>query len=104
VAAVRRRCRERLHPAMVPTVVMAADQLPRMASGKLDRRALAAALVAATRVEPQTVGGWRWRDTVEERVAGLYHELCGVAPSAPSDELLALGGHSLVAARIAARL
>ncbi|MET9260822.1 amino acid adenylation domain-containing protein [Amycolatopsis sp. NPDC004079] len=100
---LRRRCQETLHPAMVPSSFAQIDSLPMLPSGKLDRSALRELLAA----EPDTVDPLRqvhWNDEAERVIAGLFTELCGTAPATREDNLLALGGHSLTAAQISARL
>ncbi|WP_433680722.1 amino acid adenylation domain-containing protein [Nocardia sp. CA-119907] len=82
---------------MVPAVVIALPELPRTASGKLDRKALPA---------PDLHGGrYRAAETPTERaVAETFGELLGVAHVGLDDNFFALGGNSLTATRIVARL
>ena len=74
--------------------------LPRTASGKLDRERLAAASTALADApeaqEPSTV--------TERIVASMWTELIRVPAPGARENFFDLGGHSLVAARLAARL
>jgi amino acid adenylation domain-containing protein len=93
--------RERLPEAMVPSAFVAVDALPRTPSGKLDRRALPAppavdASDAGEHVEPRTL--------LEETIAAAWREVLGVARVGVHDDFFALGGNSLVALRLLARI
>jgi amino acid adenylation domain-containing protein len=99
--ALRAFLRTRLPDFMVPAHVVALDRLPVTASGKVDRRALpepprGGRSAARPPVAPRT--------SLEATVAAVWSEVLGVAPVAVDDDLLALGGDSLLAARIAHRL
>lgn len=100
---LRRMCQEALHPAMVPSAFVQVDSLPALPSGKLDRPALRE-LLAVEPCAANPLGQVHWNDEIEQVVAGLFAELCGSAPATRGDDLLALGGHSLIAAQISARL
>ncbi|MEV5838185.1 amino acid adenylation domain-containing protein [Nocardia sp. NPDC052112] len=83
---------------MVPTTVMVLDEIPLTPVGKLDRAALPAP-VLHTRAYRAPSGQW------EELVAGVFTEL--LAPATPvgaDDDFFELGGNSLIATRLAARL
>ncbi|MGO3325938.1 amino acid adenylation domain-containing protein, partial [Gordonia sp. (in: high G+C Gram-positive bacteria)] len=100
-SGVRRRLAAVLPAHLVPTVVMQVETIPLSPNGKIDRRALAALPVAATdrstdRRAPET--------DVEEAVASAVEDLLDVDQPGMGDDLLALGGHSLTAARLTARL
>ncbi|MBO0856747.1 MAG: AMP-binding protein, partial [Nocardia sp.] len=88
---------ERLPAYMVPNVVMVLDELPLNASGKLDRRALPAPRFEATEFRAATT-------PVEEIVAQVFAETLGVDRVGLDDDFFALGGNSLIATRVAARL
>ncbi|HEX5761474.1 MAG TPA: amino acid adenylation domain-containing protein [Thermoanaerobaculia bacterium] len=89
---------ERLPAYMVPAVWVAVDALPLTPNGKVDRNALPAPAVPLARayVPP--------RHPVEVLVAGLWAELLGVEQVGARDHFFKLGGYSLVAARMLARL
>lgn len=94
--AVRARAEATLPPYMVPAVIMGLDSFPRTPNGKLDRRALPQATVAPSLQEPATA--------LEARVCAVFAEVLGVDSVGPEDNFFLLGGHSLIAARIVARL
>uniref|UniRef100_UPI002453D5B9 non-ribosomal peptide synthetase n=1 Tax=Nocardia neocaledoniensis TaxID=236511 RepID=UPI002453D5B9 len=97
VEAVKEVLSQRLPSYMVPTAFVVLDALPRTANGKLDRRALPA---------PDLRSG-RFRAPVtptERTVADIFAELLGVPRVGLDDNFFALGGNSLIATRIAARL
>ncbi|MBF6286236.1 non-ribosomal peptide synthase/polyketide synthase [Nocardia cyriacigeorgica] len=82
---------------MVPAAYVVLDALPVNASGKLDRAALPApqrGTVVYT--EPATA--------VERAVAGVFAELLGQQRIGRDDDFFALGGNSLIATQVAARL
>ncbi len=98
---------KRLPEYMVPTTLTALDALPVTANGKLDRAALpvpgrtqarpgAPAVPAADHIPPRT--------PTERAVAAVWADLLGHAPVGAGDNFLELGGHSMAAARIAARI
>ncbi|MEV6137026.1 amino acid adenylation domain-containing protein [Nocardia sp. NPDC051990] len=83
---------------MVPTIVMVLDEIPLTPVGKLDRAALPAP-VLHTRAYRAPSGRW------EELVASVFTEL--LAPATPvgaDDDFFELGGNSLIATRLVARL
>ncbi|MEV0249069.1 non-ribosomal peptide synthase/polyketide synthase [Nocardia sp. NPDC050712] len=82
---------------MVPAAFVLLDALPVNASGKLDRSALPAPeRIAAAYREPAT--------TVEAAVARVYGEVLGHERVGLDDDFFALGGNSLMATQVAARL
>ena len=88
---------------MVPADVVAVGELPRTAGGKLDRRALAAAAPAAGGARP-AAPPVPPRDEREEALAAIWREVLGVAAVGVHDNFFALGGHSLKATRVVARV
>ena len=82
---------------MVPSQIMVLDAFPLNASGKLDRKLLPEPVfeVAVFRA-PVTA--------VEEIVASAFAEVLGVDRVGLDDDFFALGGNSLIATRVAARL
>ncbi|MGH8880096.1 MAG: amino acid adenylation domain-containing protein, partial [Stackebrandtia sp.] len=95
--SVREELGQRLPSYMVPAAVMVLDEFPLGASGKLDRRALPAPVFeAAVFRAPIT--------PVEQIVAGTFAEVLGADRVGLDDDFFALGGNSLIATRVAARL
>lgn len=101
VAALREYARERLPPALVPSVFVALDALPRTLTGKIDRRALpppaAVPEALATSKGPA-------RGPIEEVVAGIWCEVLGRDRVGLEDDFFEIGGHSLLAVRVLSRL
>ncbi|GAB2444441.1 non-ribosomal peptide synthase/polyketide synthase [Streptomyces incanus] len=101
-AAELRAHLERLLPAhMVPAAYVPMDALPLTVNGKLDRRALPApgpdGYAAGTdRTPPRT--------TAERLVAAAWADVLGVGEVHAGDDFFALGGDSILAVRVTARL
>ncbi|MFE7813012.1 non-ribosomal peptide synthase/polyketide synthase, partial [Streptomyces sp. NPDC057433] len=101
-AAVLRAHLERLLPAhMVPAAHVPVDALPLTVNGKLDRRALPApgpdGYAAGTdRTPPRT--------PAERLVAAAWADVLGVGEVHAGDDFFALGGDSILAVRVTARL
>jgi amino acid adenylation domain-containing protein len=89
---------ERLPAAMVPTSWAVLADLPRTASGKVDRRALPSpeGSVEMGMVAP--------RSPLEQLVAEAWSNVLGVEGIGAHDDFFALGGHSLLAAQLVSRL
>ncbi|MGW4245342.1 amino acid adenylation domain-containing protein, partial [Nocardia sp. NPDC004722] len=82
---------------MVPSAFVVLESLPLNTNGKLDRKALPDPEFEATAFRlPST--------PVEEIVAGVFAEVLGIERVGADDDFFALGGNSLVATRVAARL
>jgi amino acid adenylation domain-containing protein len=97
---LREFLRSRLPLAMIPSRILAIAELPLTPSGKLDRQALAT-LAAAQKddggyVEPQ--------NELERRLVEIWKQLLEVRPIGRSDDFFALGGDSLSAVHVAARM
>ncbi|CAH0301706.1 non-ribosomal peptide synthetase [Roseomonas sp. CECT 9278] len=83
---------------MLPAAIHRVAALPLTSVGKIDWRALAASLPAATPAPSRAMSA------TEQAVASLYAELLGAAAPGPEEDFFALGGHSLLASRLVARL
>ena len=101
-AALREYVRRSLPEIMVPSAVVVLEQLPLNANGKLDRKALpipemsALAADAEAYVAPRT--------SLERDIAAAWAGVLGVERVGVNDDFFDLGGHSLSAMRILARL
>jgi amino acid adenylation domain-containing protein len=96
--ALRDRLAQVLPHYMVPMSVMVLPAFPRTAHGKLDRRALPL---------PDTGSSTMWRaprTPDEEILCELFADVLGVEPVGLDDNFFDLGGHSLMATRLANRV
>ncbi|MGH8882516.1 MAG: condensation domain-containing protein, partial [Stackebrandtia sp.] len=82
---------------MVPAAVVVLAALPLNTSGKLDRKALPEPEFEAREFRAPST-------PVEEIVAGVFAEVLGVERIGADDDFVALGGNSLIATQVAARL
>ncbi|MGN5235876.1 non-ribosomal peptide synthase/polyketide synthase [Rhodococcus sp. SJ-3] len=82
---------------MVPSAIVALDAFPLNASGKIDRNALPAPTFEVREFMPP-------RTPVEEIVAGVFAQVLGIPRAGRDDDFFALGGNSLVATQVVARL
>ncbi|MFB9443502.1 amino acid adenylation domain-containing protein [Dactylosporangium vinaceum] len=96
-AALRAQLARTLPAYMLPSAFTFLEGLPLTPNGKLDRAALPTPAPAAP-------GYTAPRSTAEEYVAGIWSEVLGVERVGVHDEFFAIGGHSVLAARVAARL
>jgi hypothetical protein len=86
----------RLPEYMVPARAVLLDDWPRLANGKLDRRSLPEPEESATFAEPE--------GALETVLAALFADVLGIEAVGRHDDFFALGGHSLAATRLYARL
>jgi amino acid adenylation domain-containing protein len=96
---VRAALRERLPDYMVPAAVVVMDALPRSATGKLDRRALAAPEAAETEDAAHVAP----RDETEAAVAGAWAKVLGRDRVGVHDNFFELGGDSILVIQTIAR-
>ncbi|MFE6019278.1 amino acid adenylation domain-containing protein, partial [Streptomyces sp. NPDC056441] len=112
---LRRHAASRLSSAAVPTHFVVVDALPLTPAGKLDRGALLTAgpVSGPEGTEgPEGIGGpgepgrgaaESAFSRTERRVAEVWHKLLGLR-AARQDDFFAIGGHSLLAVRLAGEL
>lgn len=97
ISAVRQRLIAWLPEYMMPADIVVLDEFPLTPSGKIDRNALPAPVFAASPFRaPQT--------QTEKVVAAVFAEVLGLNRTGLDDDFFALGGDSLIATRVSARL
>ncbi|MGH3979770.1 MAG: non-ribosomal peptide synthetase [Pseudonocardiaceae bacterium] len=97
-AGLRRHLEARLPAYMVPAHIVVLDALPLTASGKLDRNGLPAPAPVSSS------GTQAPRTLVETLLADVFAEVLGVEAVGSDDSFFDLGGNSLQAMRLLARL
>src|SRR5579859_1189525 len=97
---LREHARERLPEYMVPGVVVVMEEMPRTASGKVDRRRLPEPGLGKVSGE----GYEGPRSAVEEILAGIWEEVLKVERVGVRDNFFELGGHSLLATQVMSRV
>ena len=90
----------RVPSQLVPSRIVRVSEWPRSSSGKIDRRALPAPEVAAG----EEVNFVAARTEDERAVAAIWKSVLGVARVGATDDFFALGGHSLTAMQVMARV
>ncbi len=101
VGDLRAFLKERLPNHMVPAASVIMDALPLLPNGKVDRRSLPAPEAVRPALDEPYVAP---RTTIEESLAGIWAEVLGLDRVGIGDDLFALGGDSLLATQIAARV
>ncbi|MEC3952753.1 amino acid adenylation domain-containing protein [Nocardia sp. CDC153] len=96
-SSLKKAAAQRLPSYMVPTAITVLDELPRTANGKLDLAALPAPRPVAGAQQPP-------EGPVETAVARAFAEVLGIEQVWREDDFFALGGNSLIATRVVARI
>jgi amino acid adenylation domain-containing protein len=98
--ALRAWLRERLPAYLVPAIYVSLGEMPQTPNGKIDRKVLPApgaeAMPAGPGVAPRTL--------LEARVAALWRELLQRPQVGMDENFFEIGGHSLLAMQLIARL
>lgn len=98
-SALRRAIGQRLPAYMMPSEIIMADALPRTASGKLNRPALAE---VPRPPQPRALASARTPD--EEVLVSIWREVLGIHQFGIQDDFFELGGHSLLATQLSSRV
>ncbi|MGY0560827.1 amino acid adenylation domain-containing protein [Luteimonas sp. A277] len=100
VAACMAYLRQQVPDYMVPQHLVTVAEMPLLPNGKIDRGALPAPLAPSTSATPSR----KPRSEAEERIAAIMAGVLGVPSVDVEDDFFALGGHSLLGARLLARI
>ncbi len=93
--------RERLAEHKTPHRLVVVDELPRNASGKVLKRELRDRFAVGEEVAATPLA---LESAVEQRLAAIWEEVLGRDGVGSDDDFFDLGGHSLAAAQVAARV
>lgn len=96
---LRRYLSEKLPGYMVPTAFMQLETLPLTQNGKLSRRAL-----PKPNISQQTASKKQPTTSLQAALQNIWQEVLGTREIGIDDDFFMLGGHSLSATRIAARV
>jgi amino acid adenylation domain-containing protein len=99
--ALRRGLAEKLPSYMIPSAFVYLDALPLTPNGKVDRRALprpdrGAAVQSRAYLPP--------RDGLELQLVRIWEDVLGTSPVGVHEDFFDLGGHSILAVRLAAQV
>ncbi|OBA84205.1 hypothetical protein A9W99_05220 [Mycobacterium sp. 1164966.3] len=97
ISAVRQRVSAWLPDYMVPAHLVVLEEFPLTSSGKIDRKALPAPVFATTPYRAPQI-------QTEKIVAEVFAEVLGLNRVGLDDDFFVLGGDSLIATRVSARL
>jgi amino acid adenylation domain-containing protein len=97
--ALRRALRDRLPDYMVPARLVWLDALPLADHGKVDRRALPQPPARAVTGAHEPPSG-----PLEEQIAQIFAEVLELPAVGAEDDFFEIGGHSLLAVRVVAKL
>lgn len=98
---LREFARERLAPFKVPRQILFVDELPKGATGKIERIGMSEKLNLREKTEAEFAGP---RTELERELATIWAELLCVERVGVDDDFFQLGGDSLLAARLIARV
>jgi len=97
IEQLRRECKAKLPPFMVPSAFVTVTAFPTTANGKLDRQALPAPDGSRPSLEREYAAP---ETPVEETLATIWGEVLGVEQIGLHDDFFDLGGHSLLAVKM----
>ena len=105
--SLRTHCARLIGELRTPSLILAVDDLPRTATGKVQRSRLADYFreqLAQARAPDPTRAPARPGDSVEPFLARAWEDAIGRRPENPEDNFFALGGHSLPAQQVIQRI
>ena len=97
---LRQELAEKLPEYMVPYRFVVLEAFPMTTSGKVDRKALPAPSLERDR----SVAAVAPRSELESKLASIFADILGLPSVSIADDFFHLGGHSLMAARLVARV
>ena len=93
---LRKHCRSRLPPFMVPSVFIVLEQLPLNANGKLDRQRLPTLDFSSLSLTSSSNEGTKAKNEVERHIHSLWCELLHCTDISTNQSIFHIGGHSLL--------
>ena len=99
--SLREYLEKKLPDYMVPSEFVMLETLPLTANGKVDRRALPSLNVNGSDRSKSFIAP---RDVLELQLVHVWEEILGRGPIGVRDDFFKLGGHSILAARLMARI
>jgi amino acid adenylation domain-containing protein len=99
-ALLRKALKEKLPDYMVPSVIVALDEMPLTPSGKVARRKLPPPEYSRDETTPYVAP----RNPTEESLVKIWSQVLGVERAGINDDFFELGGHSLLATQLVARV
>jgi len=97
ISQLREHLETSLPEYMIPSAFVHLDALPLTPSGKIDRRGLPAPDLKDIDAQDQYTPA---RNGIEEQLVEIWQEILGIERIGVHDNFFALGGHSLMAARL----
>src|ERR1700682_4224318 len=97
---LRRHVRSKLPEHMVPASYVRVEEMPLLASGKVNRRVLGTVAGVALSEQGMVVA----RTEVEQKLAGMWAEVLKVKEVGVDQTFFELGGHSLLVLQVMARI
>ena len=99
-AELKRHIREKLPEYMAPQAIVALDDIPLTANGKVDRKRL----LTLSEIQQSRENLIAPRDILELQLLQMWESVLGVKQIGVRDNFFELGGHSLLAASLIARI
>ncbi|PCI41957.1 MAG: hypothetical protein COB46_01900 [Rhodospirillaceae bacterium] len=99
--AFREFLRSKLPEYMHPSHIIALPTFPKLANGKIDRKALPAP--GAGGADEKNMAGLA-RDNIELTLVQIWEELLNLRPVSVTEDFFAMGGHSLLAVKLVSRI